>query len=142
MTLRLFLIPAIFAATAAVADTERFHPSKPADAHARAAALLSRPQTKIALQIDEHRHSSTAPSEATDAHARAAALLSGQRPERQVRAAVAVVSRSSARVPADAQAQAAALLSGSRMSANSSSPAQRTPRDTPARGGVSKKSSL
>jgi hypothetical protein len=139
MTLRLLLIPTILAATAAIADTER---SASADAHVQAAALLSRPQTREALHVGDHRHSPTAPSEAADAHARAAALLSGQRPERQAGTFIAAGPRSAARASVDAQAQAAALLSGSRMSANSQSKAQRTLRDTSARGGVSRKSSL
>ena len=72
----LFLIPAIFATTAALADAQTAMPPKPADAHVQAAALLSRPHTPETVKLER---SSSVSEMAIDAHASAAALLIGHR---------------------------------------------------------------
>ena len=116
MKLHLFLIPAIFVTTAALADSQTAVPPKPADAHTQAAALLSRPQTPVTLQLER----SSSVSETTiDAHASAAALLSGHRIARQATMSSAVRQLSDGQTPADAHSQAAALLSGTRTAAGS-----------------------
>jgi hypothetical protein len=92
MKLRLFLIPAIFATTAALADS----------------------QTAVSL-----KRSSSVSETAIDAHASAAALLSGQRVARQATASSAVREPLHGQTHADAHAQAAALLSGTRTAAGS-----------------------
>ena len=111
MKLRLFLIPAIFATTAALADSPTAVSPMPADAHAQAAALLSRPHTPVTMKLE--RSSSVSETE-IDAHASAAALLSGQRIARQAMMSSAVRGPSYGQTPADAHSQAAALLSGTR----------------------------
>ena len=114
MKLRLFLIPAIFATTAALADSQTAVSSKPADAQAQAAALLSRPHMPVTMKLE--RLSSVSET-AIDAHASAAALLSGHRIARQATLSPAVRETSYGQTPADAHSQAAALLSGTRTDA-------------------------
>src|SRR5512138_2405998 len=80
MKMRLFLIPAIFATTAALADSQTAVAPKAADAQAQAAALLSRPQTAGTTKLE---NSALVAETAIDAHASAAALLSGHRIARQ-----------------------------------------------------------
>lgn len=116
MKLRLFLIPAIFATTAALADSQTAVSPKPADAQTQAAALLSRPYTPATMKLDR---SSSVSETAIDAHASAAALLSGQRIARQATVSSAVREPSYGQTPADAHSQAAALLSGTRTAAGS-----------------------
>jgi hypothetical protein len=111
MKLHLFLIPAIFVTTAALADSQTAVSPKPADAHTQAAALLSRPHTPVAVKLER---SSSVPETAIDAHASAAALLSGHRIARQGTMSSAVREPSYGEMPADAHSQAAALLSGTR----------------------------
>ena len=77
--------------------------TRPSDAQAQAAALLSREWTPVAT--DTRRAATLAPR--IDAHARAAALLN--RP--QTESSPAPMSRVSQAMPADGQARAAALLS-------------------------------
>ena len=77
--------------------------TRPSDAQAQAAALLSREWTPVAT--DTRRAATTLASQ-IDAHARAAALLS--RP--QTESSPAPMSRVSQAMPADGQARAAALL--------------------------------
>ena len=114
MKLRSFLIPAIFATTTALADSQTAVSSKPADAHAQAAALLSRPHTLVTMKQER---SSSVSRTAIDAHASAAALLSGHRIARQATLSSAVREPSYGLMPADAHSQAAALLSGTRTTA-------------------------
>jgi hypothetical protein len=114
MKLRLFLIPAIFATTAALADSQTAVSPKPADAHTQAAALLSRPQTPVTMKLER---SSSVSETAIDAHASAAALLSGHRMARQATVSSAVRETSYGQTPVDAHLQAAALLSGTRSAA-------------------------
>jgi hypothetical protein len=114
MKLHLILIPAIFATTAALADSQIAVSPKPADAHAQAAALLSRPHTLVTRKPE--RLSSVSET-AIDAHASAAALLSGHRIARQATVSSAVRESSYGETPFDAQSQAAALLSGTRTGA-------------------------
>ena len=102
MKVHLFLIPAILATTAALADS---------DAQTQAAALLSRPHTPVAMTLER---SSSVSETAIDAHASAAALLSGHRITRQATMSSVVRERSYGQTPADAHSQAAALLSGMR----------------------------
>ena len=116
MKLRLFLIPAIFATTAALADSQTAVSQTPADAHAQAAALLSRPQTPATMKLER---SSSVSETAIDAHASAAALLSGHRIASQATVSSAVRQPSYGQMPADAHSQAAALLSGTRTVAGS-----------------------
>lgn len=113
----LFLIPAIFATTAALADAQTAMLPKPADAHVQAAALLSRPHTPETMKLER---SSSVSEMAIDAHASAAALLSGHRIGLQATASLAGGEPSYGRTSADAHAQAAALLSGTRTAAGSS----------------------
>jgi hypothetical protein len=116
MKLRLFLLPAIFATTAALADSQAAVSLQSADAQSQAAALLSRPQTPVTMQLER----SSSVSETTiDAHASAAALLSGHRIARQATMSSAVRQLSYGQTPADAHSQAAALLSGTRTAAGS-----------------------
>ena len=105
MKLRLLLIPAIFATTAALADSQT-----------QAAGLLSRPLTPVTMKLE--RPSSVSET-ALDAHASAAALLSGHRIARQATVSSAVRELSYGQMPADAHSQAAALLSGTRTAAGS-----------------------
>ena len=114
MKLRLFLIPAIFATTAALADSHTAVPTKPADAHTQAAALLSRPHTPATMNLE---HSASVSATAIDAHASAAALLSGHRIARQATVSSAVREASYGQTTADAHSRAAALLSGTRTAA-------------------------
>jgi hypothetical protein len=116
MKFRLFLIPAIFATTAALADSQTAVSPKPADAQTRAAALLSRPHTPVTMRLER---SSSVSETAIDAHASAAALLSGHRIARQAMVAPAVREPSYVQISADAHAQAEALLSGTRAAAGS-----------------------
>ena len=113
MKLHLLLIPAIFATTAAVADSQAAASPKPADAHTQAAALLSRPHTPVTMNLEHSSLSGTA----IDAHASAAALLSGHRIARQATVSSAVPKASYGKMTADAHSQAAALLSGTRTAA-------------------------
>lgn len=114
MKLHLILIPAIFATTAALADSQTAVSPKPADAHAQAAALLSRPHTPVTMKLER---SLSVSETAIDAHASAAALLSGHRIARQVTGSSAVRESSYGQTPADAHSQAAALLGGTRTAA-------------------------
>jgi hypothetical protein len=114
----LFLIPAIFATTAALAD-----------AQTQAAALLSRPHTLATVKMER---SSSVPEAATDAHASAAALLSGHRVSPQATMSSAVREPSYGQTPLDAHSQAAALLSGTRPEAGH--PLARPIHDRPAAG--------
>lgn len=116
MKMRLLLIPTILATTAALADSQTAASPNPADAHAQAAALLSRPHTPIVMKL---QRSSPMSETLIDAHASAAALLSGHRIERQAPVSSAVLGRLYGQPPADAHAQAAALLSGTRTAAGS-----------------------
>jgi hypothetical protein len=111
MKSRLFLIPAIFATTAALAESQTAVSPKPADAHTQAATLLSRPHTPVTMNLER---SSSVSETAIDAHWSAAALLSGQRVARQATASSAVREPLHGQTHADAHAQAAALLSGHR----------------------------
>lgn len=104
MKLPLLLIPAIFATTAALADSQT-----------QAAALLSRPHTPV-MRLER---SSSVPETAIDAHASAAALLSGHRIARQATVSPAVREPSYVQNSADAHSQAEALLSGARTAAGS-----------------------
>ena len=99
----LFLLPAILATTAALAD-----------AQTQAAALLSRPPTSVIVRLER---SPSASETAIDAHASAAALLSGHRIARQAMVSSPVREPSYGKMPADAQSRAAALLSGTRTAA-------------------------
>ena len=114
MKLRLLLIPAIFATTAALADSQTAVSPKPADAHTQAAALLSRPHTPTTVKLER---SSLVSETAIDAHVSAAALLSGHRIARRATVSSAVREPSYGLTPADAHSQAAALLSGARTAA-------------------------
>jgi biopolymer transport protein ExbD len=116
MKLHLFLIPAIFVTTAALADSRTAVSPKTADAQTQAAALLSRPPTPVTMKAER---SSSVSDTAIDAHASAAALLSGHRIARQATVSTAIREPSYSQMPADAQAQAAALLSGTRTTAGS-----------------------
>jgi len=111
MKLRFLLIPAIFATTAALADSHTAVSPTPTDAHARAAALLSRPHTPATMKLER---TSAVSEKAIDAHASAAALLSGHRVARRATVSSAVREPSYGQTPADAHSQAAALLSGTR----------------------------
>lgn len=116
MNSRLLLIPAILATTAAFgAPADAL--SAPLDAHAQAAALLSRPETSGSSYAHEQASAYSSPLAAADAHARAAALLSGVHTGHDTKT-VLNVTRSA--VALDAHAQAAALLSGSRITAENS----------------------
>ena len=130
MKLRLFLIPAIFATTAALADSQTAVVPKPEDAHAQAAALLSRPHTPVTMKLER---SSSVSEPTIDAHASAAALLSGQRIVRQATLS-AVREPSYGQTPADAHSQAAALLSGTRTRTTAGSLATRRVHGVPAAG--------
>jgi hypothetical protein len=126
----LFLMPAILATTAAIADSQATASSSRADAQVQAAALLSRPQTSAGVKADEMRASSPSPVLTTaDAQARAAALLSGVRSGTQVRSFPRIAQPSDTQPSADAHAQAAALLSGSRASTHSQVQAERAQDD-------------
>ena len=116
MKSRLFLIPAIFATTAALADAQTALPPKPADALVQAAALLSRPHTPETMKP---KRSSSASEMAIDAHASAVALLTGHSIALHATASLAGGEHSDPRTFADAHAQAAALLSGTRTAAGS-----------------------
>jgi hypothetical protein len=109
MRARFLLIPAILAATGAIADTPSTSSDR-TDAQARAAALLSRPHRPVTA----NSLSKPSPVESTkrDAHARAGAMLSGERTEGAT-TSVPVVPAVVAHV--DAHEHAAALLSGSRI---------------------------
>jgi hypothetical protein len=112
-----FLIPLIFATTAAIADTQTTAPSAPMDAQTQAAVLLSRPHS-VGVAKPEARSRSPS-SEALDAQERAAALLSSVRPSNRATAVSASAEPSRSHASADAQAQAAALLRGSRIPSES-----------------------
>jgi hypothetical protein len=116
MNSRLFLIPAILAATAAFGASADIV-SPPLDAHAQAAALLSHPPTSGLSHAHEPAPAYSSALAAADAHSRAAALLSGVHIGHGAAAAVNVTQ---AAAEVDVQAQAAALLSGSRITAKSS----------------------
>lgn len=116
MKLRLFLVPVIFATTAALADSQTAVSAKPADAHTQAAALLSRPHAPVSMNLER---SSSVSETNIDAHASAAALLSGHRVARQPTVSSAVREPLYGQTHADAHAQAAALLSGIRTAAGS-----------------------
>jgi hypothetical protein len=105
----LLLIPALLATTAALADSAATSPRP--DAHAQAAALLSRPQTPATLKLERPSSVETP----IDAHASAAALLSGERIAHQPTASSAVREPWYGQMPVDAHSQAAALLSGTRI---------------------------
>ena len=100
----LFLIPMLLVTSAAMGD------NVPAiDAHAQAAALLSRPSS-IATSSADPAFAPSVKSARTDGHAKAAALLS--RPRTNADAPAEVARRLSGAVrSADGQSQAAALLS-------------------------------
>ena len=116
MKLRLFLVPVIFATTAALADSQAAVSAKPADAHTQAAALLSRPHAPVSMNLER---SSSVSETNIDAHASAAALLSGHRVARRPTVSSAVRESLYGQTHADAHAQAAALLSGIRTAAGS-----------------------
>jgi hypothetical protein len=116
MKLRLILLPTIFATTAALADSQTAVVPTPADAHAQAAALLSRPQTPVTVKPER---SSSLSNTTIDAHASAAALLSGHRIARELAMSSAMREPSHGQRTADAHSQAAALLSGARAVAGS-----------------------
>jgi hypothetical protein len=82
---RLLLLPMILATTAAMGDTL---PGSPADSHAQAAALLSRPQIVGSMPADRSVSSPSTATEPTDAQALAAALLSRPRMETPAQATV------------------------------------------------------
>ena len=130
MKSRLLLIPLMLTAATAMADSETFTPSNPVDAHAQAAALLSRPYTPGVSGSEGQVGSQSEAPATVDAQARAAALLSGVHTGSEVAAFVQVDQTSRARVWADAHNQAAALLSTSLISGGSQ---QRTQQ---ARGGA------
>ena len=111
MKLRLFLLPAIFATTAALADSQAAVSLQSADAQSQAAALLSRPQTPVTMQLER---SSSVSETAVDAHASAEALLSGHRIARQATTSAAVREPAHGQMSADAHSRAEALLSGTR----------------------------
>jgi hypothetical protein len=106
MNSRLFLVPAILATSAAFGASGD-------DAHAQAAALLSRPQTSGASYHEPAPDHSSALG-APDAQTRAAALLSGVHVGPRAKT---TVNASRSAVASDAHAQAAALLSGARIAA-------------------------
>ena len=112
MKLRLVLIPAIVAATAALGAPHNAL-SEPVDAQSHAAALLSGLRTSGALEAQDQRD---APSSSVfaDAQASAAALLTGRSSSGQEKTLVRIDPPSVAQNQRDAHAQAAALLSGSR----------------------------
>jgi hypothetical protein len=116
MKLHLFVIPAILATTAALADSQTAVSPQPEEAHTRAAALLSRPHTPVTMKLER---SSSVSETAIDAHASAAALLSGHRIARQATLSSEIREPSYGQTPADAHSQAAALLSGTRTAAGS-----------------------
>ncbi|HEY7640829.1 MAG TPA: hypothetical protein VH814_13975 [Steroidobacteraceae bacterium] len=116
MNSRLFLIPAIFATTAAFGAPAAAL-SAPLDAQAQAAALLSRPQISGSSHAYEPAPTYSSASAVVDAHARSAALLSGVRIGHDGKAVVNVTRLA---VALDAHARAAALLSGSRITAENS----------------------
>lgn len=106
----LLLVPALLATTIAFADTQPAASSPPADAQAKAAALLAPRHVLRASNVDGQGRSSSSRAGAPDAQASAAALLSG------VRSAEGSVPSEIARPTAahaskDAHAHAAALLS-------------------------------
>ena len=113
MKSRLLLIPTILATTAGLSVAGNALSSEP-DAHARAAALLSRPHAPVSEGARDQRHVSSQ-SSALDAHARAAALLSGLRTDQEAKTWVRTTPSRTARTSLDAHARAAALLSGSRI---------------------------
>jgi hypothetical protein len=112
------LLPAIFATATAFASGSAH--SDIADAHAQAAALLSRPYLSGHVQASERQDARSA-SAVSDAHGRAAALLSGGIPNRQASASRGVMASPIAPVLLDAHAQAAALLSGTHVNADKGS---------------------
>ena len=132
MKSRLVVIPLILMTTAAIADNQRAPISRPTDAQAQAAALLS-PHT-FRTANDEQRRSPSVASPAMDAHASAAALLGGTRSAGTSNANAAIGQPSGTRLSGDAQTQAAALLRGSHRSAHSQLQAQRTKGDTAGKG--------
>ena len=116
MNSRRFLLPAILATTAAFgASAAAF--SAPSDAHAAAAALLSRPQSSGSSYAHEQAPAYSSALTAADAQAQAAALLNGVRPGQGAKTTANVTPSA---VASDAHAQAAALLSGSRSTARNS----------------------
>jgi len=96
--MRLLLIPAILASSAALADPQT-----------QAAALLSRSLTPVTMTVER---TWSVPETSIDAHASAAALLSGQRAAHPVSIVSAVREPSAGRMPVDAHSRAAALLRG------------------------------
>ncbi|MFC4311982.1 hypothetical protein ACFPN2_23070 [Steroidobacter flavus] len=114
MKSRLLVIPLILATTAAIADTSS-GASRPADARAQAAALLS-PHTFSIPKEKGQMQSPSVSSAPMDAQASAAALLSGTRPASAGNARVPVGETSGEQIRGDAQARAAALLLGSQRS--------------------------
>ncbi len=101
MKSRLLLIPMILAAGAALGE--------PADGQARAAALLSRPQT-IGTELNDPVSSPPLASSSTDGHSRAAALLSRPTAQSAARPEVIVGHASGAGISVDGHMKAAALL--------------------------------
>lgn len=101
MKSRLLLIPMILATTAALGE--------PADGQARAAALLSRPQS-IGTEQNDSVSSPSLASPSIDGQAKAAALLSRPSTESAAPTHVTVVLPSHTWMSADGQTQAAALL--------------------------------
>ena len=99
------------ATTAAIAETQPAVTSRPADARAQAAALLSHPHALSAVKADVAPRSLSPVSATMDAHERARALLSGVRPGYRVNAPATIAEPTRGRARADAQAHAAALLS-------------------------------
>lgn len=101
MKSRLLLIPMILATTAALAE--------PADGQARAAALLSRPQS-TAVQASDPVRAPSVTSSAVDGQASAAALLSRPTAENAAQTHATVALPSVASMASDGQTQAANLL--------------------------------
>lgn len=116
MNSRRLLLAAIFATTAAI-GASAVGLAAPPDAHAQAAALLSRPQTPGSSYAHELAPGYSSSLTTADAHAHAAALLSGVRRTHGTNTKANVTPSA---VALDAHAQAAALLKGSRITARTS----------------------
>lgn len=112
MTIRSLLIPAIIAATAALAAPHNAL-SETTDAQSHAAALLSGTHTHGALEARDYADTRSS-SVSADAHASAAALLTGRSAKGQAKSSTRIDAPSAPSAQKDAHARAAALLSGSR----------------------------
>jgi hypothetical protein len=117
MTARSLLIPAILAATAALAAPDNAL-SETTDAQSYAAALLSGTHTP---GVKAHYYGNArSASVSSDAHASAAALLTGRSASEQAKTWARIDPPRAVRTQPDAHARAAALLSGSRTRAEES----------------------